>query len=230
MDELARTEIHVARADIGNAMTARRQFTANLVADLRFQRHGTVPHHLPARSVTGRLRVLPIIGEPHHDLRMALWLHVTAHHAETHQRFSVAGDESRNDGVERPLAGRHLVGVIRRQRESGAAVLQADARARHDNARAKAHVVGLNERDHHAAGVRRREIDRAASGRRAVDKLAGCFWIDQRRTPGKVIGGQQVRRPRGHERRIGNVAIDIGEGKFHRLDLDVNTVGAIDGQ
>ena len=57
-----------------------------------------------------------------------------------------------------------MVGV---QGEVGAAVLQRDAGARDDDAGAEAHVVGLDEADHHAVAVGRAQVDRAARvGRR----------------------------------------------------------------
>ena len=63
-----------------------------------------------ARAV-GRARdqKVPVIWVQHADegLKVALWLHVAAHHAEAHLRFAVARQKGRDDGVERPLAGRH---------------------------------------------------------------------------------------------------------------------------
>ena len=47
--------------------------------------------------------------------------------------------------------------------EAGAAIVERDARARHDHAGAEAVIVRLDERDHHAVLVRRREIDGRAA-------------------------------------------------------------------
>ena len=66
---------------------------------------------VPARAVPGRLDFEAIIAPIHDDLRLALWLHITAHHAEAHVRPAVANGEARNDGLERTLARRIDIGV-----------------------------------------------------------------------------------------------------------------------
>ena len=53
--------------------------------------------------------------------------------------------------------------------EAGAAIVERDAGARHDDARAETVIVRLDQRDHHAVLVRRREID----GRAAVHRARG---------------------------------------------------------
>jgi len=83
---------------------------------------------------------------------MALRLHVGAHHAKAHHRLAVLGQKGRNDGVKRALAWCNLVDA-RGKAEAVAAVLQADAELRLHAARAKTHVIALNEADHHAAFV-----------------------------------------------------------------------------
>ena len=55
------------------------------------------------------------------------------------------------------------------QGEAVAAVLQADAEAGLDAARAEAHVVALDEAHHHAVLVGRRQVDGAA-----LDRVAGA--------------------------------------------------------
>src|SRR5712671_4592966 len=61
--------------------------------------------------------------------------------------------------------------------EAGRAVLESDARARHDDARTKAGVVRLDQRHHHARGVGGTEIDRAAILGRARAKILGLLRI-----------------------------------------------------
>ncbi len=43
---------------------------------------------IPARPVRRSLRVLPVVEDADHHLDVALWPHVPAHHAETHQGLS----------------------------------------------------------------------------------------------------------------------------------------------
>ena len=64
------------------------------------------------------------------------------------------------------LPGATRFGFAGSRREAVAAVLQRDARAGHDHARAEAQVVALDEADHHAVAVGRGEVDGAAARRR----------------------------------------------------------------
>src|SRR5207342_1462726 len=59
---------------------------------------------LDAWRIAGFLQVHAEVDQVHQDLRMALRLHRTAHHAEAQPRLAVVGDERGNDGVERTLA------------------------------------------------------------------------------------------------------------------------------
>ncbi len=59
------------------------------------------------------------------------------------------------------------------ERESGTAVLQPEAVPGQHDPRAEAHVVRLDQADHHAVRVGRRQVDRAAAGRVAGRRAAG---------------------------------------------------------
>ena len=72
---------------------------------------------------------------------MALRLHVTAHHAEGTDRFSSLHQESGNDGMITPLAGRQTVGGGGIQRKVCSAVLKRNAGAVHYNGGAKSVVI-----------------------------------------------------------------------------------------
>ena len=50
-----------------------------------------------------------VVDHAHQGLQMALWLHVGTHHAKTHDRPTGLRQESRDDGVKRPLARRDLI-------------------------------------------------------------------------------------------------------------------------
>ena len=184
----------------------------------------------PARRVGGRLRVLRIVNQTRHHLHVALSLHRTTHDAEAHQRFAVFAEKARDDGLKRTFARGDDIGMTRFQVEAVAAVLQADAGAGHHDAGAEAGVVGLDVRHHHARLIGCRQVDRAACGRMAERRVLRLFHIDQLRTFFQVrlvehFGGRDA-----HGCRIGNIFIDIGEGEFHRFDLQVHAVRGIHRQ
>ncbi len=93
--------------------------------------------------------------------------------------------------MERALARRNVIDVLRIQREARATVLHADARTGYHHTRTEAHVVGLDERDHHAAFVRCREVHRAARFWRAVPGIGGLIG-DQARAFCQVRLAQQI--------------------------------------
>ena len=184
----------------------------------------------PARRVAGRLRLLPIVEHAHQGLQVALRLHVATHHAEAHHRLSVLRQESRDDGVERALARAHQVVAAGVERETVAAVLQAQPVARDDHTRAEAHVVALDEADHHAAGVGRGQIDGAALRQVAGAEVLRATHIDQPCAAGQVVLVQHLRRRQSHAARLGHVSVDVGKGQLHGLDLQVLRCHAVHRQ
>src|SRR5262245_23963242 len=64
-----------------------------------------------ARPVTGRLRILAVIGDAHQDLYMPLRLHASTHDTEADHRCTCFCDDAGNDGVVRTLVRPDLVGV-----------------------------------------------------------------------------------------------------------------------
>src|SRR6267154_2340286 len=77
-------------------------------------------------------------------------------------RRAVLHDETRDDGLERTLAGRVDVGVAGLEGEELAAVLEGEAETGHRDAGAHAAVVALDQGDHVALGVRGAEGDGVA--------------------------------------------------------------------
>ena len=69
--------------------------------------------------------------------------------------------------------------------------------------------------------VRGGEIDGAAGRRRAVPEVLRAVAIDQARARREIAAIEQLRRCHSHRRRVAHVAIDIGEGELHRLDLQM---------
>ena len=111
--------------------------------------------------------------------------------------------------------------MARGRHEARGAVLQRDAGARHDDARAEAGVVRLDQRHHHARGVGGAEIDRAAVLGRARAEILGLLRIDQLGAALEIVLVEHLRRRHFHEARIGDVAPDVGEGELHRLDAEM---------
>ena len=184
----------------------------------------------PARRVAGGLGVLFVIQHAHQGLGVSLGLHVPAHDAETHHRFSVAREEGRDDGVEGSLARAHQVVAGLVQREAVASVLQAQAVARHDHARTKAHVIALDEADHHAAGIGGTQVDGAALGLVARAVVLGAQRVDQLGAAGQVGVVQHLGGAQAHGARLGHVLVDVGKGQLHGFDLQVLARHAIHRQ
>src|SRR5262249_33173578 len=141
--------------------------------------HVQALHDAETRAVAGRLWALVVISDANHHLRVTLWLHGTAHHAETHHRPAAFRNKAGNDGLVRALAGPYAVGVARPAREARAAFLQRDPV--HYHARAKARVVRLDERDHNPGSVGRSKVHRAAFRRVAVAEILRALQIDELR-------------------------------------------------
>ena len=102
-----------------------------------------------------------------------------------------------------------------------AAVLQAQAVARHHHPRAEAHVVALDEADHHAALVGRGHVDGAALRAVAGAEVLRTLQVDQLGAAVKVGVVQHLRRGERHGARLAHVAVDVGKGQLHGLDLQV---------
>ena len=88
------------------------------------------------------------------------------------------------------------------ERESGASVLQAEAVAREHDVRTEAHVVGLDQADHHAVGVGRAQVDGAAPSRVAGRRHRRAVSVMQARGARPGSPGPAARRP-GPERSPG---------------------------
>ena len=160
---------------------------------------------------------------------MALRLHVGTHHAVAHDGLAVFAQEGRNDGVKRPLARRHLVDAGL-QAKAVAAVLQADTELRLHTARAKAHVVALNEADHHAVFVSGREVNGAALDRVTRTEVLRLCHVDQLGPAGQVGIVQHLLCRHFHGSGLSDVFVDIGKSQFHGFDLQVLRIHAIDLQ
>jgi hypothetical protein len=87
--------------------------------------------------------------------------------------------------------------------------------------------LALDEAHHHPALVGGREIDRAALDGVAGGEWLGALHVDQLRAAGKVRVVEHLLRRHFHRLALGNVAVRVGEGELHRLDLDVLRVRAV---
>ena len=179
----------------------------------------------PARRIRARLRVEAFDGAPQHHLHMPLGLHVATHHAEGHDRFSRARHEGGDDAVHRTFAASHLVRVAGGVDKAEAAVVQRDTRPGYDEARAKALVVGLDERDHAPLRIGGAQVDGATRGRRA-GRVGSCpRGVDQLGAFFRVGGVEQRFGAQAHVVWIGNVRVKVGERDPHRFDLEVHALG-----
>ena len=151
---------------------------------------------------------------------MALGLHEAAHHAKRPHRPAALGEKARNDGVVRPLAGGQAVGVLGLQREVVAPVVQANAGARHHHARAKTHVIALDERDHVALAVGSAQVHRAAARRLAGQGQAGALANEGAALVGVAVA-EQVGHRDAHVGRVGNVGQAVGKSQLDGLNLPV---------
>ena len=130
------------------------------------------------------------------------------------------------------LPGRDHVRVACFQGEAVAPVLQRHTVSGQDQARAKAHVIALDEADHHATLVGRGQVDGAALDRVAALEILGTIRVDQGRAAGQVLLVQQLSRGELHAARVGDITVHIGEGQLHGLDLQMlagHTVQPHDG-
>src|SRR5690348_6344629 len=123
---------------------------------------------------------------------MSLRLYRAAHHTEGRVGRTIPGDKARNDRMERAFAAADQVRMTGLQRESGTAVLQADAGSRHDNAGTEAHVVRLNQRHHHPTLVSCSEVDGATRRRRAVTEVLRTGAVDQTCSRGEIAAIEQL--------------------------------------
>src|SRR5512135_3645020 len=120
-DHLRAAELVVV-VDRDDAVAAALQLLERRRRKAALDAHVQALHPAKARAVARSLRILPVVGDAHHHLRVALRLHRAAHHAEAHHRLAVAGDESRDDGLVRALPRSDAVRVTVLEHERGAAV------------------------------------------------------------------------------------------------------------
>ena len=172
----------------------------------------------PARGVEGGLRIVAVVDEATDDLEMALWLHRPTHDAERAEQGAALEQHARDDRVERPLRGRERVRVPGVGAEARRPVLQDDAGARRDDARAEAVVEALDQRHRRAAAVDRAQIRRAAAGQRGAR-------VEWRRPGARAPDGRPdaPRRKVARQRAVMHGGARVVERELHRLDLRVQT-------
>ena len=108
-----------------------------------------------------------------------------------------------------------------------AAVLQTDAEIRLDAARAKAHVIALDEADHQAVFIRSGQVNRAALGRVACFEILCTLHVNQLGAFFQIRLVQHLRRRHFHAAFIGHITVDIGKREFHGFDLHMLRIHAV---
>ena len=102
-----------------------------------------------------------------------------------------------------------------------ATVLQTHTECRLHTTGAKAHVIALNETDHHAVFIGGCEVDGAALGRVARFEILCTFHVNQLGTFFQIRLVQHLRRRHFHALRISHITVDIGKRQFHGFDLQM---------
>src|SRR2546422_9060268 len=177
-DQLRAAELVVVIGHRNDFVAAAREVFQDRRRETRFDADFQALHDAVARPVARRLRILAVVGDAHHHLGVALRLHGAPHDAEAHHRLAVFRDEAGDDRLVRAFARADAIGMAARHHESPAPVLHRDAV--HYHARAEPHIVGLDERHHHAGGIGRREVDSAALGGRAVAEVLRALHVNER--------------------------------------------------
>ena len=116
-----------------------------------------------ARSIPSLLQAHAKVDDIDNDLGVTLRLHRTAHDTKTHQRFSVLHDESRDDGMERPLAALYNVRMTLVERKQLSAILQHEAELSRRHAGTHAAIVALDQRHHVSVLIGNGQVDCIAS-------------------------------------------------------------------
>src|SRR5438132_8367836 len=80
-----------------------------------------------ARHIDRLLHVAAVVDDVGQDMGLPDRLILAAHHAERHCRAAIPGDESWDDGVQRPLAGCDAIGMAGLDAKTAGAVLQENA-------------------------------------------------------------------------------------------------------
>lgn len=182
---------------------------------------------LEAGPVQGLLGVAVVVEQRDHHLQVTLGLHESAHHAEGPVEAAVVPcDQTGDDGVVRALARRHGVGVVPVEAEVVPPVLEREAEAFGNQARAESHVVAVDERAGVALGVDGHQLHGVRAGEgHAVPKIgSGALGVDLPAPLAGVALGQQLLDGDLAEVGITHPATGVREGETHALDQQVQPV------
>ena len=134
--------------------------------------------------------------------------------------------------MERPLARRQRVGVLRVHDEQRAAILQGEAVIVHHHARTESPVHALDQRSDIALAIHHGEINRVAARRPAARPAGSRSWLCRDRSAWRARGRNPSRagpRRAACKARVGHVALQVGIGQLLRLDLRVQFLHAARG-
>ena len=169
-----------------------------------------------------------MVDDPGKHLRVPLRLHVAAHQAEREPGLAVLGDEPGDDRVERPLAGRQLVGVRGVEREQAAAVLEAESEVAGIVPRAEPLEIRLDQADSVEILVDHRHVDRVRRLRLARDRaVVGVVGVHQRGAGPGIWLGDQLGHGDPGEGGVGVIPGAIFVGELLGLDQDVEPLGGV---
>ncbi len=112
------------------------------------------------------------------------------------------------------------------QPEVGAPVLEHDPRRAAHDPRAEAHVVRLDQADHHAVRIGGAQVHGASARAVGWHESLRPLRRNSRCQPGRVLGGEQLRRVRQPAIRIRHASVPLAPGNLDRLDLRMQAIGA----
>lgn len=181
-----------------------------------------------SRRIQRLLRVQFADNLAQQDLDVSLRLHEAAHDAKGRVQRAVleVGRHGWDDGVIWPLSGLQLVRVVGVEREVCAAVLEGEAAALGDDARAEAAVVGVDEGGGVAVRVGHGEVDGVAAleGRRGevwlavLDEIEGALGVEERSALEEILLREEALDGHGRDVGVGNVPAAVGKGQAESFD------------
>ena len=158
--------------------------------------------------------MLAEIDETVDHLEVTLRLHVAAHEAKAMRGRVAAKEKAGNDGVKGAFGGTGGVGMRGVGGEAERPVLQGNAGAGNNNARAEAPEIGLDEGNHAPVRISGGEVNRAEGAREGGSDGLSAGGIVGAGAGVEVGGGEELLRVHAHGGGFTNMRSRLGEADF----------------